>query len=124
MRNQFENAVKLTHVIICRRRKEQEEDEEKVQEQVKLMMEQVKDRRKAARKKVLFEVCCGEYSKLASHFKEKGGEAIRLFLPKHDVSKDWTIEAAKRVIGSLKEEGFEVKLWISVPRSPWRACEE
>ena len=108
-------------MIICRRRKEKEEEEAKVEDQVKLTLEQVKDRKKAEKKEVLFEVCCGERSKLASHFKEKGGEAIRLFLPKHDVSKDWTIETAKRVIGSLKEEGFEATIWISIPCSPRRS---
>ena len=108
-------------MIICRKKKEQQEDEERVQEQVRLMLEQVKDRHKAEVKVILFEVCCGEKSKLASHFKEQGGEAIRLFFPTHDVSKDWTIEAAKIAIENLKEEGFEVKLWISVPCSPWCA---
>ena len=44
------------------------------------MMEQVKDRHKVERKKVMFEACCGEYSMLAFHLKEKGGEAIRLIL--------------------------------------------
>ena len=84
-------------------------------------MQQDKDRHKAEKKKVLCEVCWRENSKLASHFKEQGGDAVRLFFPKHDVSKDWTIEAAKIVIGNLKDESFEVKLWISVPRSPWCA---
>jgi hypothetical protein len=79
------------------KKKEQQEDEERVQEQVRLMLEQVKDRRNAEKKVILFEICCGEKSKLASHFKEQGGEAIRLFFPTHDVSKDWTIEAAKIV---------------------------
>ena len=73
LRNQFENAIKPMRLIICRKRKEEQEDEERIKEQVKLMMEQVKDRHKAGKKKVLFEICCGEKSKLATHFKEQRG---------------------------------------------------
>jgi hypothetical protein len=42
-----------------------------------------------------------------------------LYLPKHNVAKDYTIEAAKRVTKILQEEGFTVKIWISIPCSPW-----
>ena len=69
-------------LVICRRRKELEDEETKVEEQMKLMLEQVKGRKEAEIEKVLIEVCCGEKSKLASHFKEKRGEPIRLYLPK------------------------------------------
>ena len=83
------------------------------------MLQQVDERDKATEKTVLIEVCCGESSKLTSHFKERGGEGIRLFLPKHDVSKDYTIEAVKRVTKILEDEGFRVKFWISIPCAPW-----
>ena len=83
------------------------------------MLEQVKHRHKANIKTVLFEVCCAENSRLTSQFKERGGEGIRLYLPKHDVVKDYTTEAAKRATKILQDEGFTVKIWISIPRSPW-----
>ena len=105
--------------IVNRRHKEIEMEETKTQEQVKLMLEQVSERENAEVKKVLFEVCCGENSKLTSHFKDRGGEGIRLYLPKHNVARDYTIEAAKRVTEILEEEGFTVKIWISIPCSPW-----
>ena len=56
--------------IISRRHKEIEMEETKTQGQVKLMLEQVNEREMAEEKKVLIEVCCGENSKLTSHFKE------------------------------------------------------
>ena len=96
-----------------------DDEEGQIEEQKNLTLEQVKDETKAEVKKVLIEVCCGENSKLAAEFKEQGGEAIRLYLPKHDVSKDHTIEGLKRAIDTLTQEGFEVKIWISVPRYPW-----
>jgi predicted adenine nucleotide alpha hydrolase (AANH) superfamily ATPase len=83
------------------------------------MMEQVKDREHAKIKKVLIEVCCGETSKLSSAFKEKGGEAIRIYLPNHNMLKRHTIKALKLTIEDLKQEDFEVKIWISIPCSPW-----
>ena len=86
---------------------------------MKLMLEQVKHRQKAETTTILFEVCCGENSRLMSQFKQRGGEGIRLYLPKHNVAKDYTIEAAKRVTKILQEEGFTVKIWISIPCSPW-----
>jgi hypothetical protein len=49
-----------------------------------------------------------ESSRLATEFKEKGGEAIRLYLPKHDVSKDHKIEDLKRPFYILKEKDFQV----------------
>ena len=49
-------------------------EEAKVEEQVKLMLEQLKDRNDAEIKQIFIEVCRGEESKLASHFKEKGGD--------------------------------------------------
>jgi hypothetical protein len=54
-----------------------------------------------------------------SHFRERGGEGVRLYLPKHNVARDYTIEAAKRVTKILEDEGFTVKIWISIPCSPW-----
>jgi hypothetical protein len=44
-----------------------------------------------------------------------------LYLPKHNVARDYTIEAAKRVIKILEDEGFTVKIWISIPCFPWRS---
>ena len=82
VKNQFKKAMELMRLVICRRRKEIEDEEAKVEEQMKLMLEQVKGRKEAEIKKVLIEACCGEESKLASHFKQKGGESIRLYLPK------------------------------------------
>ena len=87
-------------------------EETKTQEQVKLMLEQVSERKRADAKKVLIEVWCGENSRLTSHFRERGGVGIRLYLPKHNVARDYTIEAAKRAIKILEEEGFTVKIWI------------
>ena len=46
---------------------------------------------------------------------------MRLYLPKHNASKDYTVQALKTTIESLKEEGFKVKIWISIPRYPWRS---
>ena len=74
------------------------------------MMEQVKDREHATVKKVLIEVCCGEASKLSSTFKEKGGEAIRIYLPNHNMLKRYTLMALKLTIEDLKQENFEVKI--------------
>ena len=112
----FEGAAELLATIMTRRKKELDMEETKTQEQVKLMLEQVNKRQKAHIKKVLIEVCCGENSRLTSHSREKGGEGIRLYI--HNVARDYTIEAAKRVIKILKEEGFTVKIWISIPCSP------
>ena len=89
MKNQFEGAAELLATIVTRRKKEIDMEETKTQEQVKLMLEEVKHRQKANIKTVLFEVCCGENSRLTSQFKERGGEGIRLYLPKHDVAKDY-----------------------------------
>ena len=83
------------------------------------MMEQVKDRENATVKKILIEVCCGEASKLSSTFKDKGGEAIRIYLPNHNMLKRYTLMALKLTIEDLKQENFEVKIWISIPCSPW-----
>ena len=105
LKNQFERAVKLMRLVICRRRKEIEDEEAKVQEQMKLMLEQVKGRKEAEIQKVLIEACCGEESKQESHIKEKEGESIRLYIPKHDVSEEYTAEALKRTINCLKKKG-------------------
>jgi hypothetical protein len=94
-------------------------EEKRVQEQRKLMLEQVKNRKSASIKKILVEVCCGENSKLTTAFKEKGGEGIRIYLPYHDMQKRYTIKGLKLTIEDLKQEGFEVKLWVSIPCSPW-----
>jgi len=83
------------------------------------MLEQVNEREKAEVKKVLIEVCCAKNSRLTSHSRDRGGEGIRLYLPKHNVARDYTIEAAKRVIKILEDEGFTVKIRISIPCSPW-----
>ena len=40
-------------------------------------------------------------------------------LPKHDVSKERTVEAVKETIKVLYQEGFKVVLWISIPCHPW-----
>ena len=42
-----------------------------------------------------------------------------MYLPDHNVARDYTIEAAKRVTKILADEGFKVKIWISIPCSPW-----
>ena len=42
-----------------------------------------------------------------------------MYLPKHDVAKDYAIEAAGRATKTLQDEGFTVKIWISIPCSPW-----
>jgi len=67
----------------------------------------------------LLEVCCGENSRLSNTFKEKGGEAIRIFLPDHDTSKKVTAKALIQTIEELQSEKFEVKIWVSIPCSPW-----
>ena len=82
------------------------------------MLEQVKGGKEDEIKKVLIEACCGEESKLASHFKEKGGESSQIYLPKHDMSKDHPVKPLKETIESQEEEGFEVRIWISIPCSP------
>ena len=64
MKNQFEGAAELLATIVSRRKKEIDLEEKKTQEQVKLMLEQVKHRQKADTKTILFEVCCGENSRL------------------------------------------------------------
>ena len=79
-----------------------EEEESKVKEHMDLMLEQVEGRKDSEVKKVLIEVCCGEESKLASLFKDEGGEST-----KHDVSKEDTVKALKMTIESLREEEFE-----------------
>ena len=66
MKNQFEGAAELLATIVTRRKKEIDMEETKTQEQVKLMLEQVKHRQKANINTVLFEVCCGEDSRLTS----------------------------------------------------------
>jgi hypothetical protein len=119
MKNQFEGAAELLATIVTRRKNEMELEERKTQEQVKMMLEQVKHRKRAETNTILFEVRCGEKSRLMSQFKQRGGEGIRLYLPDHNVAKDYTIEAAKRVTKTLQEEGFTVKIWISIPCSPW-----
>ena len=50
LRNQFENVIKFTQLIISRKKKEQQEDETRIKEQVKLMLEQVKGRTKEERR--------------------------------------------------------------------------
>jgi hypothetical protein len=104
LKRQFEGAAELMATIVTRRQKEVEMEETKTQEQVKLMLEQVSEREKADIKKVLIEVCCGENSRLTSHFKDRGGEGIRLSLPKHNVARDHTTEAAKRVNKTLERK--------------------
>ena len=79
LKHKFEGAAELLAKIVCRSRKEKELEEVKTEEQVTLMLEHVTGRDKAEEKKVLIEVCCGENRKLTSHFKERGGEGIRLF---------------------------------------------
>ena len=76
MKNQFEGAAELLATIVSRRKKEIDLEEKKTQEQVKLMLEQVKHRQKADTKTILFEVCCGENSRLMSQFKQRKGEGI------------------------------------------------
>ena len=70
LKKQFEGAVELMVTIVSRRHKEIQMEETKTQEQVKLMLEQISEREKTEVKKVLFEVCCGENSKLTSHCKD------------------------------------------------------
>ena len=94
-------------------------ERERIEEQRQLMIEQVKDREKATVKKILIEVCCGDTSKLSSTFKDKGGEAIRIYLPNNDMLKRYTLKALKLTVEDLKQENFEVKIWISIQCSPW-----
>jgi hypothetical protein len=119
LKHEFEGAAELLATIVTRRQKEIEQEETKTKEQVKMMLEQVKNRQRAKVKTLLFEVCCGENSRLTAKVKERGGEGIRLYLPNHNVARDYTIEAAKRVTKILEDEGFTVKIWISIPCSPW-----
>ena len=86
LKHQFEGAAELLATIVTRRQKELDMEETKTQEQAKLMLEQVNNRQKANIKKVLIEVCCVENSRLTSQFRERGGEGIRLYLPKHNVA--------------------------------------
>ena len=67
----------------------------------------------------MIEVCCYEESKLSQRFKERGGGAIRIFLPNHDFSKEETEKAILKVINQMKEEGYKVYMWTSLPCSPW-----
>ena len=44
---------------------------------------------------------------------------MRIYLPNHNMMKRYTVRALKLTIEDLKQEGFEVKIWVSIPRSPW-----
>ena len=105
--------------MACRRKFEMDQERERTTEQRQLMLDQVKNRHEAAVKKILIEVCCGENNKLSSTFKDKGGEAIRIHLPDHNMLKRYTTKALKLTIEDLKQEGFEVQIWVSIPCSPW-----
>jgi len=119
MKNDIMKGIELLKLCICRRRREVEAEEKRIEDQMKSMMNQVHDRSQKRHNKILIEVCCYEDSKLAERFKQRGGSAIRLSLPKHDISQEVTIEAVKRTVKILKSEDFEVIYWISVPCSPW-----
>ena len=110
IRNQVDKAMEIMHLVIRRRKHELDSEKTMIEKQKKLMLEQLKDRQQAQIKKILIEVCCGENSRLTSNFKEKGGEAIRIFLPHHDMSKDYTMKALKMTIEELQQEDFEVKI--------------
>ena len=106
-------------LIVFRRRKNIEDEEAKVEKQVKLMLEQVRGRKEAEIKNILIEVCCGEESKLALHFKGEEGESTRIYPPKNDMSKDYTVKGRKRTIEHLQDESFGMKTRDSRPWSTW-----
>ena len=117
--NEVDKAIEVIKVVARRRKFELEREKERIEEQRQLMLDQVKDREEATVKKTLIEVCCGEHSKLSSTSKDKGDEAIRIYLPNHDMLKRYTAKALKLTIEDLKQENFEVKIWVSIPCSPW-----
>ena len=108
MVNEVDKAIEVIKEVACRRKFQLERETERIEEQRQLMMEQVKDREDATVKKILIEVCCGEASKLSATFKDKGGEAIRIYLPTHNMLKRNTTKALKLTIEDLKQENFEV----------------
>jgi D-lyxose ketol-isomerase len=81
----------------------------------------VKDRQTQKRKDILIDVCCYDESKLIKQFQERGGGAIRISLPKHDLSKEETEKAIVKVVKKMQSEGFKVHVWTSLPCSPWCA---
>ena len=72
---------------------------------------QVKGRTEAEIKKIIIEVCCGEESKLASHFEEREEESLKLDLTKHNVSKDYTVEALNRPSSAYKRKVVKWSIW-------------
>ena len=121
LENNVLKGVELFKAIICRRRKELEAEERKVQEQIEDLLNQVKDRHSQKRKDILIEVCCYEESKLSKQFQERGGGAIRISFPKHDLSKEEAEKAIVKVVKKMQSEGFKVHVWTSLPCSPWCA---
>ena len=105
--NNIAKGVELLNVCIGRRKQELQEESKEVDEQKNLMLEQVKNRKNQISKKILIEVCCYEKSRMSTFFQKRGGGAIRLGLPKHDLSERTTVEAVKACAKELKEEGFE-----------------
>ena len=77
------------------------------------MLDQVKDRKEADDQVVLIELCCEKEHALASQFKKTGGEVIRMCIPEDEDSKEFTVEALKKTIEQLENEGFSVlpKRW-------------
>ena len=119
LRNKFDKALEVLNIVLKRRQYELDQERRRIAVQKEMMLEQVENRHHAKIKSVLVEVCCGENSKLSNTFKEKGGEAIRIFLPQHDMSKRVTLKALTQTIEELQSEKFNVKIWVSIPCSPW-----
>ena len=91
--NEVDKAVEVLKVVACRRKHELEIETEKIIEKRQLMLDQVKNRDTATIENVLIEVCCGVKSKLTATFKERGGEAIQIYLPNHNMLKRYTMKA-------------------------------
>ena len=102
IRNQAEGVAGLMKMIMCKRRKE------RINEKVESMLDQVKDRKEADEKVVLIELCCEKEHPIASQFKKSGGEVIRMCIPEDEDSKEFTVEALKKTIEQLEDEGFSV----------------
>jgi len=119
MKNDIEKGKELMTACALRRKKEVEDWQEKISIQKDLMLEQVKNRKDQKVPTILVEVCCYEESKLSGRMIAEGGGAIRLSLPKHDISKAETCEGFNEAVKQLKDEGFKVKVWYSIPCSPW-----
>ena len=67
----------------------------------------------------LFEWCCDPNSRLSNWFHWNGHAALRLALPKFDMSVKRVVDDVVDKIELAWKQGFRIALWISLPCTAW-----